>query len=292
MLVLTQLAAGAFAFDRVLPFVLSGDSLTKARPVHGVFALVLALLAIAASTSHLGRPQFAFRAVLGLRTSWLSREIVAFGAFAGTAMLYAASLLVPQLRAIDRLPAGMGSATAVIGLFAVFTSVMVYHVTGRRWWSGERTAMRFYGTAAVLGVATVLCSAFVTAAMSGPTLTPELAHFGRVGAVALASATLLKLAGEASALRHLRAKQHTELKRSALLLVGELSPQTTARAGLAVVGGVALPLAGLLGLQPQDTTLAVVVSCAAFALLLAGEVLERMAFFAALSSPRMPGALR
>ena len=53
---------------------------------------VSALLALAASIFHLGRPLFAFRAVLGLRTSWLSREIVAFGVFAGLAWPYAASV--------------------------------------------------------------------------------------------------------------------------------------------------------------------------------------------------------
>ena len=52
--------------------------------------LALGLLALAASTLHLGRPLYAFRAMLGLRHSWLSREIVAFGLFATLATAYAA----------------------------------------------------------------------------------------------------------------------------------------------------------------------------------------------------------
>ncbi len=71
--------------------MLGAESLTALRPIHSVTALVFGLLALAASVFHLGRPQYAYRAVLGLRHSWLSREIVAFGAFAGAAILYAGS---------------------------------------------------------------------------------------------------------------------------------------------------------------------------------------------------------
>jgi formate dehydrogenase iron-sulfur subunit len=72
MLTLTQLSVGAFAAglvaERVTPGRL-GSPLAEA-----VFACALALLALGASVFHLGRPLLAWRAVLGLRTSWLSRE--------------------------------------------------------------------------------------------------------------------------------------------------------------------------------------------------------------------------
>ena len=50
----------------------------------------LGMLGMGASLFHLGRPLYAFRAFIGIFTSWLSREIVCFGAFAGLASLYAA----------------------------------------------------------------------------------------------------------------------------------------------------------------------------------------------------------
>ena len=52
------------------------------RPVHSASALAFGLLALGVSVVHLGRPQHAYRAVIGLRHSWLSREILAFGLFA------------------------------------------------------------------------------------------------------------------------------------------------------------------------------------------------------------------
>jgi hypothetical protein len=89
MLVLTQLAAGLFAF---LPFLVSLLS------PHAMLALAscafLALHAgLAASVLHLGRPLGAWRFFLGLRTSWMSREILAFGAFSGSTTLTLAAAI-------------------------------------------------------------------------------------------------------------------------------------------------------------------------------------------------------
>ena len=151
MLVLTQLSVGAFCvsefFDRLIP----GDALSPIRQWHGLLALALGLVAMGASTAHLGRPQYAFRAILGIRTSWLSREILAFGAFAGVAAVYAAALWqaehAPVVTAMTWLPEVaarslpyLGPVVAVTGLAGVFCSVMVYAVTGRRWWKSSRLA--------------------------------------------------------------------------------------------------------------------------------------------------------
>ena len=48
----------------------------------------MGLLGLIAAVGHLGRPLYAFRALIGLRTSWLSREILAFGLFAAFATAY------------------------------------------------------------------------------------------------------------------------------------------------------------------------------------------------------------
>src|SRR5262249_46131240 len=78
MLVLTQLSVGTFLVEWLLRL-----------PTHAWSALGIGILAMAASIFHLGRPQYAFRAVLGLKTSWLSREILTFGIFAVLAFTYA-----------------------------------------------------------------------------------------------------------------------------------------------------------------------------------------------------------
>ncbi len=90
MLVLTQLAIGAFVLaggpaPRRRRRSRSGGHRRRRRAGGHALALV-------ASLAHLGRPQYAWRAVLGLRHSWLSREIVAFGAFAPLGAWHAASV--------------------------------------------------------------------------------------------------------------------------------------------------------------------------------------------------------
>src|SRR5688572_8035363 len=72
MLVLTQFGAGSVAAALLSP---------KPAPLI-VAAFGATLLGLAASVAHLGQPLKAWRSFLGLRTSWLSREIVAFGLFA------------------------------------------------------------------------------------------------------------------------------------------------------------------------------------------------------------------
>ena len=112
----------------------------------GFFALNAGL---AASVFHLGRPLGAWRFFLGLRTSWMSREILAFGLFAGAA--FAAGALCWILPGSPLALAGV-AATGAMGLIAVFTSVMIYVDTRRAYWSLPLTAARFYGATILLGV--------------------------------------------------------------------------------------------------------------------------------------------
>src|SRR6185295_8302289 len=98
------------------------------------------------------RPLLAFRAVLGLRTSWLSREIVAFGAFAMLACACAARAWAGELPLAGEPDALLG-ATAIMGLLGVGCSVMVYAATRRAFWAAPATAVRFFGTSLLLGLA-------------------------------------------------------------------------------------------------------------------------------------------
>lgn len=294
MLVLTQLSVGAFCVEQLLPLWLSTATLELLRPLHSLLALMFGILALVASTAHLGRPQYAWRVFIGLKTSWLSREIIAFGAFAAMATLYAGALyqldLLPD--AVHRSVASLGRATALIGAVAVFCSVMLYHVTRRIWWTGGRTGYKFAGTSLVLGAATALCSTFGVAVAHGAYLSAELIMFGRSGALALAFLTLFKLAGDAAIFLHLRDRQYGDLKRTAMLLWGELSNVISARFFLGGLGGVVIPLTFLTDLAPSNGGLAFVSALLSLLCLLAGEMLERMTFFTALSAPRMPGGLQ
>jgi hypothetical protein len=101
-----------------------------------------------------------------------------------------------------------------------------------------------------------------------------------------------KLAYEAALFQHLLERQSTPMKRSALLLSGELAPVTLARFVCGVLGGVLFP--ALLwrsgaGFEPVQLVATVVF---AGGLSLLGELLERYLFFTAAVAPRMPGGLK
>jgi len=288
MLVLTQLSVGAFCVNQMLPLWLSDATLAVLRPFHSVLALALGGLAMVASTIHLGRPQYAWRAFIGLKTSWLSREIIAFGAFAAMATLYALVLYLGRWPAVESL----GRATALTGVGAVFCSVMLYHVTQRKWWSGGRTGFKFALTAAGLGWAAILFSTFGVAMGRGEPLSPELIAFGRIGVQVLVVLTLIKLGGEASVFFHLGDRRQGDLKRTALLLWGDLRTLMQFRFLLGVLGGILLPLGFLTNLSPASLGQAFVASFLSLICLLAGDFIERMTFFSALSAPRMPGGLQ
>lgn len=297
MLVLTQLSVGAFAVQFALD---QGDwpAFSAMRPVQAPIALLFGLIALGGSTAHLGRPQYVFRALIGLKTSWLSREALLFGLFAPASIAYAALAwqgnLLPRL-GLAPLTAtaehasllALGAFVTLMGLGGVACSVMLYKVTRRQWWSGARTAVKFYMTAAILGLGTTL-AIFVTVSALGAELASRAAIV-RTCAEALAAAVAVKLLVELSVFASLHDKQLGELKRTALLLKGPLQGWLWSRVALGLLGGIAVPLA-LPGLasSPGACAAAALFSVAA---LIAGELLERALFFRAVSAPKMPGAV-
>ncbi len=309
MLVLTQMSVGAFVAGSMYMPWLNTHTGNSLHLLHATSSLAFGLMALAASLFHLGRPRHAFRAVLGLRHSWLSREIVAFGAFAALATAYAGALLTMNQRlAGSSRSAFLSTATSVdisqwigwtvsaSGAAAIFCSVMIYVFTRRECWSLARTAVRFVLTAALLGLtATWLSILIATLVRPSDELLTFVRQNGPLSCRAIIGIAAAKLAWEAILFRHLLSTHMTSLRRSALLQIGELSNVTLARFALGLLGGVVMPW--LLWRALPSLTDANLVSFAAmtgllFAANLAGESLERYLFFAACAAPRMPGGVR
>ena len=204
MLVLTQLCAGAFVYLSFLP---GGNG-------RGVVAsLLLALVSLGASTLHLGRPAFAWRALKMWRRSWLSREVLLFSLFAGAAT---ASVLMPSA----------AFAAAALGLAGVTASAFIYLVPARPAWNSLRTVADFHLTALLLGPL-------------------YLAALGiRVPMLAIAIAGAAQLLNHLLKLSALAASDEFELRASARLLTNDLRGLLLLRAALLAAGGIVLPLVG------------------------------------------------
>jgi formate dehydrogenase iron-sulfur subunit len=285
MLVLTQMSVGAFVVEQA---VHAGGA------IHAAAALVLGMVGLGAAVLHLGRPWLAYRAIIGWRTSWLSREVLAFSAFALLASLYAA---IPWLAnagwqvssaAVER---GLGLLVAASGLAGVLCSVMIYASTRRVLWNPFYTGAKFLLSCLVLGIPVAL---LIQLASSGETVA-VVGNSGRSLAIGLIAAAATKLLIEAAIFGWLHARTFTPLRRTALLMTGELARPTLWRFTLGAAGGIVLPAVLLTVHLPTDGSISgwLLIALAAglmLALCLAGEVLERYLFFAAVVVPKMPGA--
>jgi formate dehydrogenase iron-sulfur subunit len=274
------------------------QTIDQTRSVHLIAAFALGMLGMGASLFHLGRPLFAFRAFIGLLTSWLSREIVCFGAFAGLASLYSALpwLSTWNIQVSSSTNDLLGWGVVATGLAGVFCSVMVYDSTRRPLWHWSRTGLRFLLTGALLGIPTSLLIAFVAAACTQSlTVRQIMEDYGTRLCGWLVVVAVAKLLYEASIFAHLFSRRLTPLKRTAMLETGELARWTSQRFLCGALGGIVLPgflfLAPILdkqqSLSTQFVTVAMVLSLAISFL---GEVFERYLFFSAVIAPKMPGS--
>jgi formate dehydrogenase iron-sulfur subunit len=285
-------AASAFLLDPLFQAV--GHSL----------ALAITLLAMTISISHLGRPLYAFRAFLGLRRSWLSREIVAFGLLAPLGVVASLATLAaawpsapfPLSPLSALMEGGLGVALRIAlvgsGILVVHCSAMVYRDTPREFWATKVTSAKFFLSGAASGTAALLALlagfAFASDAFADAPA-GSTAKWMTVLAAALPLLLAAKMACESRIHRHRDDQDPTGLKKAALLLAGELKVPSALRFNAGMIGGMFLPVLWLyrgIGTAP-GWDLALALTCAA--LVLAGEILERYLFFTAGVPPRMPG---
>jgi DMSO reductase anchor subunit/ferredoxin len=296
MLVLTQLSVGAFLVELLLETLSGPQSLQGIRAVHACGAVFFGLVALAASTLHLGRPHLAFRAVIGLKSSWLSREIVAFGLFAVLAVFYAGVVWKFELSPVraGQLQTALGSAVVAAGLAGIGCSIMIYHCTRRALWNGAATTVRFGLTTLLLGQSTALFTMLVAADFANGAAGGLVRNLTGLLFPGLVVTTAAKLLFEASLFAHRRSRQMSPLKRSALLMSGELARATRWRFALGFLGGILLPAVWMGRDDPAAPALSLLhfVIIGQFAALLAGELFERYLFFSAVVASRMPGGLR
>ena len=289
MLVLSQVASGMFLGAAALAIVAPrAFALGQAPLAVGAFAMLN--LGLMLSVFHLGRPLGAWRAFLGLRTSWMSREILAFTVFAGAAAAFTGAAVwpwvkdVPLLVGIEALlhPARfappLSGLTAVIAVVGVFCSAMIYIDTRRSFWSAPIVFTKFFGTALLLGAAG--CAA-VLGWVGAP-----VADAARLFSIIATAMRVGLFVWEGMQLRGSLADSEAPNFRSALIIWKLGRPLALARVAIFVgatfFGVLAFTDAGLSAALWATFSLA---------LTFASQVIERYFFFTAVVAPRMPGGI-
>ena len=257
MLVLTQLAAGMFLFLGIEAFV-NREGFARINFPISAAAFTVLNAGLMAAVFHLGRPLGAWRFFLGLRTSWMSREILAFSVFAGVA-----SIGVTSAWFMPAFP-WVAPAAALLGLAAVFTSAMIYIDTHRDYWTAELVCGRFFGTVFSLGASAVFVAdgsswlAGVAIGFQSLVFAWEMSRFG-------------------DALQDSDSPNHLSAR-----IVSELMPRVTPVRSQLMLFTIGCLSAGLVTAHPGW-------GVAALVSMLTGAFLERYVFFTAVVPHRMPG---
>lgn len=148
----TQASVGAFWVLLVSDFLKrkAPDKIQDAFTRIGTMILIpLTALGLIFSTTHLGRPQYAFRALAHVDSSWLSREVLAFGLFFGLIALY--TYLWWRRVPDGELRHHVGVITGIVGLLAILSQAMVYQIPGRPMWNHISTTILFGASGLLLG---------------------------------------------------------------------------------------------------------------------------------------------
>lgn len=251
MLVLTQMSAGGFL----------GAALAPASIEQLAVTLAIGLAGIALSVLHLGQPLKAWRAFLGWRRSWLSREIIAFGALPAGGSAIAAAWWLENDAWMHLAILG----TAFAALTAVACSVMVYVDTRRPFWSLANTAGKFFGTTLLLGAG--LCAVF------------GVEH----ALVAFIAFRWLLSIWELNSYRAVLEDETSPWHKSARLMRFKLHGQVELRGVLLIITGLLIPV--LIAAGASERWMLV----SAMLLTFWSQLIERRYFFTAAAGSKMPG---
>lgn len=147
---LTQLAVGSYVFFVIIRSLNKklGNNLGIAVTKRGMFLIgPVMMVALLFSVFHLGTPFGAYRSILNLDSSWLSREILFSGGFFG---LWIVSYFLDRKGAWNKT---VGWITSIVGIGAVFCMASIYATSIRPAWTDVNTYLAFYGTTIVFGAA-------------------------------------------------------------------------------------------------------------------------------------------
>ncbi len=232
MTVLTQISLGGF-LALFLGDVMSLFGFEATNWIMALLVMLPAALGLPLSALHLGRPFLALTAMKNIKTSWLSREAAALGAFVGL-MSGVVAVYFFEVNHILRL--ALESVTLFIGLYGIYAQAMIYRIKARPSWDRVTTNFKFFGVAYV----GVFLLAFLSSLLSLSDVVIPLIAMGMLGALA----QLFFTYEDTRSLDTIEANQY-QLQRTKRLLNENFPKIKIGRIVSLVLSGVILPLLAL-----------------------------------------------
>ena len=278
MLTLTQLSVGVSVAELLARWFAPEWSLAIQVPLC-ILAVIFGLTGLGSSVLHLGSPMGAWRAFLGLKTSWLSREIILFGVWMPALLGHTAFTITSQNASylpvwFPTISSGFLTFTAantvILGLISVFCSIMVYVDTKRAFWSLSKTTSKFMGTVALGGALSILAISLVYADSS-----PAVLWLMTLLTI------LWKSYADTVSLKAAKDTEWSMAKKSALIQLQSLRPTMKLR----------WVMMALTILSTLIAVFAPIFAVVTILTLFAGEFLQRQIYFQAVVTLKMPGHL-
>ena len=271
MTVLTQASFGAFLalFLGELLYGLGFD-LPRPNTAMAIVTFMLSAIGLPLSALHLGRPLKAITAMKNIKSSWLSREALALGVFAGLEMLVA---FLYYTKVNSFLLIVVEAIAVAIGVYGIYAQSMIYRIKARPAWNRKSTTKRFFASS-YLGF---LLIAFLLLLTNGTN-----------GAIVLLAITLL--VGMAQVLviyeeimfyRHLDKSNPLfyQLNRTRILLQEHFVLVKKFRFYSLIVAAAILPLLAILFIASSLNSLAIFTLLLAFLIGFASEIAGRYLFY-------------
>jgi len=144
MTILTQMSVGAMValgLGETLSLI-GFDNLATANLWLSLFIILPALIGLPLSALHLGRPLLAHTAMKNWRNSWLSREALALGIYAGFGIILAFGYFIESSFMIFISMFG----AVISGIYGIYAQSMIYRIKARPSWNKKSTTKRFMGS--------------------------------------------------------------------------------------------------------------------------------------------------
>ena len=266
MTTLTQISLGAF-FALFLGDVMSLFGFAAPNWIMAFFVMLPAAIGLPLSALHLGRPFLAMTAMKNIKTSWLSREAAALGAFTGLMGILFLLYLTDSSQAFRLL---LEAFTLGVGVYGIYAQAMIYRIKARPSWDRVTTNMKFFGVAYV----GVLFLAFLAALMSLSGVVIPLVSLAMLGAVA----QLFFTYEDIRSLDTIKENQY-QLERTKRLLNEQFKNIKNLRYITLAVGGVLLPLLAVVFAASDSFGVTSIILFLSLVISFASEIGDRFLFY-------------